>query len=103
MTYIEIQKHLENIAKDLDTMFEAKHYEQYGYSTYSFMTDKFGGTYVHFHCDHKTGVLTDWYGLKKHEKVVPIEMAMVYVSKKLKEMLKARNLDEIYAQINAEY
>lgn len=97
-----IEKYLKEIANILETEFEARHYEQYGYNTYSFMTDRFGGTYVHFHHDLKTDVLTDWYG-RKEAQVVRLEMAMIYVSKKLDEFKKVRNLDEIYEQINAEY
>ena len=55
MNFNELTNICKNIASDLHTMVEIDDYKEYGWAAIAFMTDKFGGTYINLHFDHKTG------------------------------------------------
>ena len=91
------------IATNLDTMVEIKEYSNYGWGQVSFMTDKFGGTYVCLHFDMKTGKVINWFGHKDAREINDLSFLSYFVKNEMEKMLKARNLKEIYNQINNEY
>ena len=91
------------IAREENTMIEIKDYPRSGWAAISFMTDKFGGVYVHLHFDHKTRDVVNWYG---HDGAIELESVeqlknLVRIGKE--KFLKLRNLNKVYKMANAEY
>ena len=103
MNFNELTNVCKNLASDLHTMVEVSDYTEYGWSAISFMTDKFGGTYVNLHFDHKTGEVVNWYGSKKARKVESIDQLKMMVKYYMKKMLKARDMKALSDFINSQY
>ena len=102
-SYQEMVSICEDIAKEYHTMFETQDYAEYGWASLSFMTDKFGGTYVHIHYDHKTGEMVNWFGHKNARKVENVEQLRMMVKYCMKKELKARDMHALSEFINSQY
>lgn len=102
-SYQEMVSICEGIAKEYHTMFETHDYSEYGWASLSFMTDKFGGTYVHIHYDHKTGEMVNWFGHKNARKVENVEQLRMMVKYCMKKELKARDMHALSEFINSQY
>ena len=103
MSFNELTSICKNLASELHTMMEVHEYTQYGWAAISFMTDKFGGTYVHLHYDLKTGVVTNWYGSDHARVVETLDQLRMMVKYYMKKMLKARDMKALSDFINEQY
>lgn len=103
MNFNELTNICKNIASELHTMVEVDDYKEYGWAAIAFMTDKFGGTYINLHFDHKTGEVINWYGHKNARKVETVDQLKMMVKYYMKKELKARDLDGLYDFINSQY
>lgn len=99
-TFVQVCK---DIANNLHTMIEVKEYKEYGWASIAFMTDKFGGVYVHLHYDLKTNKVVNWYGQKNEQEVNDISFLSYFVKSERDKLLQKRDLNEIYEQVNSEY
>ena len=103
MTKNEIIAKAEQVATKLNTMIEVRDYTEYGdWTSISFMTDKFGGTYVHINLNNETLRMINWFGRPEQTEVDP-DFLEELVRVELAKALKERDLDAIYDQVNAEY
>lgn len=102
-TYLTFVMGCENIAKELHTMMEAKKYDKYGWASIAFMTDKFGGVYVHLHYDLNTNKVVNWYGFKNETEITDLQQLKELVRVERDKLLKERDMESIYEQINNEY
>lgn len=102
-TYLTFVMDCENIAKELHTIMEAKKYEKYGWASIAFMTDKFGGVYVHLHYDLKTNKVVNWYGMQKETEITDLQQLKELVRVERDKLLKERDMESIYEQVNSEY
>lgn len=102
-TYLTFVMDCENIAKELHTMMEAKKYDKYGWASIAFMTDKFGGVYVHLHYDLNTNKVVNWYGFKDETEITDLQQLKGLVRVERDKLLKERDMYEIYEQVNNEY
>lgn len=93
----------ENIARELHTIIEAKKYEKYGWASIAFMTDKFGGVYVHLHYDLNTNKVVNWYGMKNETEITDLQQLKELVRVERDKLLKERDMESIYEQVNNEY
>lgn len=91
------------IANELQTMIEVKEYPQYNWGGISFMTDKFGGTYVNLHYDYNTGVVTNWFGSEDAQEIYDEDQLRELVKREMNRMLQDRDLSYIYEMVNSEY
>lgn len=91
------------IAVGYNTMCEIKEYPQYNFAQICFMTDKFGGTYTILHYDYGTDKLTKNFGHEDAMEIDSINCLFRVVWDDMQAELKARDLDEITALVNAEY
>jgi len=92
-----------NIAADLRTMVEVKDYRKFGWASIAFMTDKFGGTYMHLHYDHHNGEVINWFGSKKARRVDNVEQLKMMVKYYMKKELKVRDMKALSEFINSQY
>lgn len=99
----EFVKVCKTIGNNLNTIVEVKDYSQYGFGQVSFMIDHFGGTYVSLHYDMSTKEVVNWYGEKSERRINDISGLSYFVKDEMQKMLKKRNLDEVYENINTEY
>lgn len=99
----EFVKVCKTIGNNLNTIVEVKDYSQYGFGQVSFMTDRFGGTYVCLHYDMNNKEVVNWYGEKNERRINDISFLSYFVKDEMKKALKGRNLDEVYESVNAEY
>ena len=102
-TYLTFVMDCENIAKELHTMMEAKKYEKYGWASIAFMTDKFGGVYVHLHYDLNTNKVVNWYGMPYQTEITDLQQLKELVRVERDKLLKERDMESIYEQVNSEY
>lgn len=102
-TYLTFVMDCKNIAKELHTMMEAKKYEKYGWASIAFMTDKFGGVYVHLHYDLNTNKVVNWYGFEKETEITDLQQLKELVRAERYKLLKERDMESIYEQVNNEY
>ena len=91
------------IANNLQTMVKISDQSKYGWMSVSFMTDNFGGTYVHLHYDLNTGKVINWFGSKDAREINDISFLSYFVKSEMEKMIKARDQKEIYDFINDEY
>jgi hypothetical protein len=103
LTFAELAKICKEIARDLHTIVEVKDYPEYKWGNIAFMTDKFGGVYTNLHFDHKTQVVTNWYGTKQAEVINDTAQLAKVVTKQMQHELKVRDLDSVYDYINSQY
>lgn len=101
--YLTFVMDCENIARELHTIIEAKKYEKYGWASIAFMTDKFGGVYVHLHYDLNTNKVVNWYGMDKETEITDLQQLKELVRVERDKLLKERDMYEIYEQVNNEY
>lgn len=93
----------QEIAREEDTMIEVKDYPKFGWAAISFMTDRFGGVYVHLHFDHKTRDIVNWYGHDGAVQLESVEQLKNLVRTEKEKLLKVRDLNKVYEMVNAEY
>jgi len=103
MTFEQFTIICKDIAEKLQTMCEVKEYRRYGWASIAFMTDKFGGTYINLHYDLQTNEIVNWYGHKNAQEIKDISFLSYFVKDELEKEQKARNLNQIYEMVNAEY
>jgi hypothetical protein len=103
INFSELTSVCKNIASELHTMVEVQDYSEYGWAAIAFMTDKFGGTYVNLHYDHKSGKVTNWYGTKNAREIENIEQLKMMVKYYMKRELKARDMEALSEFINSQY
>lgn len=99
-TFVQVCK---DIANNLHTMMEVKEYKEYGWASIAFMTDKFGGVYVHLHYDLKTNKVVNWYGMQNETEITDLQQLKELVRVERDKLLKERDMESIYEQINNEY
>ena len=97
------ENQFKSIASKLHTLIDIKIYPKYGFSTVSYMTDMFGGTYAHFHIDLNTGETTIDYGAPQQLTINDIKDLEAIVESRMNDMIKNRDLNHIYELINSEY
>lgn len=97
------KEQFKTVANKLHTLMDIKIYPEYGFSTVSYMTDMFGGTYAHFHIDLNTGVTTIDYGTPQVLTIENIKMLEEITESRMNKMLEDRDLNNIYKLINSEY
>lgn len=102
-TYLTFVMDCENIARELHTMMEAKRYDEYGCASVAFMTDKFGGVYVHLHYDLNTNKVVNWYGMKNEAEITDLQQLKELVRVEREKLLEERDMESIYEQVNSEY
>lgn len=102
-TYLTFVMDCENIARELHTMMEAKKYEKYELASIAFMTDKFGGVYVHLHYDLNTNKVVNWYGMQKETEITDLQQLKELVRVERDKLLQKRDMESIYEQVNSEY
>ncbi len=93
----------QEIAREQNTMMEVKDYPQYGWASVAFMTDKFGGVYVSLHYDHKTRDVVNWFGHDGAVQLESVEQLKNLVKTEKEKLLQVRDLNKVYAMVNAEY
>lgn len=71
----------EDIAERMDCSCKVKEYHRYGFNTVSLETDAFGGTFVCFNYDLKTGEIVAWKGEKDETSINSIDDVMPCVEK----------------------
>lgn len=101
--YLKFVMDCENIAKELHTIMEAKKYDRYGWASIAFMTDKFGGVYVHLHYDLNTNKVVNWYGFEKATEITDSKQLKELVRVERDKLLKERDMESVYEQVNNEY
>lgn len=97
------ENQFKSIATKLHTMIDIKVYPKYKFSIVFYMTDRFGGVYANFHIDHTSGNVTIDYGTSQQLSVNDFEMIEKITESRMNEMIKNRNLQQIYDLINDEY
>ena len=102
-TYLTFVMDCENIAKELHTIMDAKMYDKYGWASVAFMTDKFGGVYVHLHYDLNTNQIVNWYGMKNEAEITDLQQLKELVRVEREKLLEERDMESIYEQVNSEY
>lgn len=103
MIYEIFEVFCEALAKNLHTIVECSRYDDYGWASVDFMTDKFGGGYAHFHYDLKTNVITYNFGYPDSKVINDISELPSLVKARRDYMLKARDMDGLYKFINDQY
>lgn len=101
--YEEFISCCKELADELRTIFEAKRYDRYGWVSLSFMTDKFGGIYVHLHYDLNTNRVVNWYGFEKATEIKCKEQLRELVITERNKMLQNRDFEALSERINEEY
>ena len=84
-------------------MMETKKYEKYGWASIAFMTDKFGGVYVHLHYDLNTNKVVNWYGMNNEAEITDLQQLKELVRVEREKLLEERDMESIYEQANSEY
>ena len=102
-TYLTFVMDCENIAKELHTIMDATMYDKYGWASVAFMTDKFGGVYVHLHYDLNTNKIVNWYGMKNEAEITDLQQLKELVRVEREKLLEERDMESIYEQVNSEY
>lgn len=102
MTKKEIISKAEQVAAKLNTMVEINDWSEFGWTEISFMTDKFGGTYVHINLNNETLRMINWYGRPEQTEINP-DFLEDFVKVELAKMLKVRDLDSVYEFVNSQY
>ena len=102
-TYLTFVMDCENIARELHTMMDAKKYDRYGWASIAFMTDKFGGVYVHLHYDLNNNKVVNWYGMDTETEITDLQQLKELVRVERDKLLKERDMESIYEQVNSEY
>ena len=97
------ENQFKSIASKFHTLIDIKIYPEYGFSTVSYMTDMFGGTYAHFHIDLNTGETTIDHGTPQQLTINDIEDLESIVESRMNDMIENRDLDYISELINSEY
>lgn len=92
----------EKIANDLHTMVEVHDYNEYGFGTAAFMTDKFGGVYANIKYDFDTNIVSDNF-LKENNTFSNYISLVHHIDEQRKKMLLKRNMDEVYDFVNFQY
>jgi hypothetical protein len=91
------------IAKELHTIMDAKKYDRYGWASIAFMTDKFGGVYVHLHYDINNNKVVNWFGTERETEITDLQQLKELVRVERDKLLKERDMESIYEQVNNEY
>lgn len=91
-----------SIAEEEHTLLDIRRYNEYGWESISFATDKFGGTYVSLHVDLETGKVHNWYKTDEEQEIRTIEQLQVLVHKE-NELLKKIRSKSVSEMINSQY
>lgn len=101
--YTELVSICKRIAQEIGTMMEVKDYLQFGWSRITFMTDKFGGSYMGVNFNHNTLEAVFCLCAYEGQKVDGIVALVDRVREEKAKMEAARDLEAVYAHINEEY
>ena len=91
------------LAEKMHTLEEHREYQEHGFGSVWFMTDKFGGNYAGFHFNLKTSEVTYMKGHPKEERITSLERMTALIEADRKRMMQARDLRAISERVNAEY
>ena len=97
------ENQFKTIAKKFHTLVDIKVYPEYNFTSVTYMTDMFGGSYAHFHVDNTTGETVIDYGTPQAISVKEIKKLEEIVETRMNDMLANRDLNNIYELINSEY
>ncbi len=84
-------------------MVEISDQSRYGWMSIAFMTDKFGGTYIHLHYDLHNNKVVNWFGTKDAREINDIGFLSYFVKDEMNKELARRDLKKVYEMINAKY
>ena len=82
------ENQFKSIGSKLHTLIDIKIYPKYGFSTVSYMTDMFGGTYAHFHIDLNTSETVIEYGNPKQLTINDVKDLEAIVEFRMNDMTK---------------
>lgn len=91
------------VASRLHTMVEGHTYNDYGFASIAYMTDKFGGVYLMLHYDLESGKVIADYGSADEQEITSANQLCELVRARRDDMLEKRDMDGVYEFINSQY